>query len=161
MRNLLLLVTNSSVDPVTVALIGLAITILGIVWYGAVKITKLEVKVDTIWSMFLKRGVVEGVTNSLLSVNSPIRLINNSGKLLESMAGELREFHEKNCKGKSEADTALAIEKEFGSRLVKEICIPNKISFGVCILIAVAIAKNVETLTEILDHNVTAKPSEK
>lgn len=144
-------------DPVTVSLIGLALSILGIVWFGATKLTRLEVKVDTIWGMFLKRGVVEGVTNSLLAVNSPIRLINNSGKLLESMAPELQAFYEKNCKGKSEADIAIAIEKEFGTRLVTEICIPNKISFGVCILIAVAIAKNVETLTEILDHNVTEK----
>lgn len=138
-------------------------SLITVLWLAAVKITKMEVKVDTLWGMLLKRGVVEGVQKGLMTVNSPVRLVNNSGLMLESMADELREFYATKCKGKNESDAALAIEGQFGSRLALEVCIPNKISLGVCILIALAVAKGCLSLTEILDINLpeeaTVKPS--
>lgn len=134
------------------------VSLLTVLWLSAVKITKLEVKVDTMWGMLLKRAVVEGVQLGVLGVNSPVRLINHSGAMLEVMAGELREIYEKEWKNLSEEQIALEIEKKFGDRLVKEVCIPNNISYGVCLLIATAIAKNTETLEEILARNLPAKP---
>lgn len=134
--------------------ISILIGFLGLLWLAAVKTTRIEVKVDIMWGMFLKRAVVEGVHKGVLEVNSPIRLINNSGEMLSHMADELRTFYEKNCQKCNEAETALKLEKEFGSRLAKEVCIPNGISFGICIIIAVAVAKNQQTLTEILDTNL-------
>lgn len=137
--------------------VGTLLALVGVLWVAAVKMTRLEVKVDTMWSMLLKRAVVEGVSLGLMEVHSPIRLVNNSGKILESMSEELQKFYIEKCKGLDEAHSALEIEREFGARLVKDICIPNNISFGVCILIALAIAKNEDTLVEILDDNLPEK----
>jgi hypothetical protein len=136
----------------TINSIASGIAILGVLWIAAVKLTRLEVKVETMWGMLLKRAIVEGVSQSLMEVHSPVRLINNSGEMLIHMADEIREFYKKNCQGMSESAAALAIEKEFGSRLVTEVCIPNNISFGICLIIALSVAKGDESLTEILDN---------
>lgn len=136
------------------------VTLLSLIWFAAVKHTRIEVKVDTMWGMLLKRAVVDGVHAGLMEVHSPIRLVNDSGKMLEHMACELREFYQVKCKGLNETEAALAIENEYGARLAKEICIPNGISFGICIIIALMIAKDVDSLTEILDQNLPEKKDE-
>lgn len=117
-------------------------------------VAELKVKVDTMWDMLLKRAVVEAVSRGLAEVHSPMRLINNSGEMLAHMADEIRVFYREKCQDMGESKAALAIEKEFGTRLAKEVCIPNNISFGICIIIALAVAKGDESLTEILDHTL-------
>lgn len=164
-----------------VALASFCFTIGGLIWISAVTITNLKAevrglkedlispeklaavcaRVEIIWQMLLRRAAVEGVHAGLMEVHSPVRLIGDSGKLLEHMADDLHIFYKENCQDKGEHDIALAIENAFGDRLVKEVCIPNKISFGVCILIAVAIAKNVDSLTEILNQNEISDKHEK
>jgi hypothetical protein len=123
---------------------------IAMVWWAAVKITKLEVKTETMWGMIMKRAVVEGVHQGLMEVHSPVRLINDSGAMLGAMAPEIVAFYEKNCKDVPESKAALAIEREFGTRLATEVCIPNGISFGICLIIALAVAKG-EPLSQILD----------
>jgi len=132
--------------------------ILGVIWLAAVKVTRIEVKVDTMWGMLLKRAVVEGVHTGLMELKSPVKLVNDSGRMLEAMADDLRVFYRAKCVGLDEPVAALMIEKEFGTRLATEICIPNNISMGVCIIIALAVAKDSETLTEILDDKLPAAP---
>lgn len=116
------------------------------------ELTELRVKVDTMWSFLTKRGVVEGVNAGLLSVNSPVRLTPESATIMQSMEPELREFRQQECPDCDEKTLMLAIERKFGTRLVQDVCIPNNIAFGVCLIIATAIAKGGHTLTEILDE---------
>src|SRR6266404_6660288 len=92
--------------------VGTIVALLGVLWVAAVKMTRLEVKVETLWGFLLKRGVVEGVARGVMEVQSPVRLVNGSDKLLIHMADELREFYQKNCLGMRESEIALAIEKE-------------------------------------------------
>lgn len=129
--------------------------LLAILWVAAVKLTRLEVKVETMWGFLMKRAVVEGVERGMLAVNSPVRLEPHSAEMFEHLSEDLREFG-KEFRSK-EVDLALEIEKKFGDRLLHEICIPNKLSFGVCLIIATAIAKGGHTLTEILDENKIPK----
>jgi hypothetical protein len=131
--------------------VGTGIALLSILWLTAVKITRLEVKVETMWGFLMKRAVIEGIDRGLMTVNSPVRLEPHSSEMFVHLADELRGFRAKNSR-LGEADLALAIEKQFGDRLVHEVCIPNNISFGVCLLIATAVAKGEHTLTEILDE---------
>lgn len=137
--------------------LGVVLSLLGLLWLLAVKMTKLEVKVDTMWGMLLKRAIVEGVSLGVMEVHSPVRLINHSADMLDAMAQELRDCYQKRWSKLGEKELALAIESEFGTRLVKDVCIPNQISFGVCIIIAVAVAKNIDSLAEILDENLNEK----
>lgn len=139
--------------------VGTGIALLSILWIAAVKITRLEVKVETMWGFLMKRAIIEGIDRGLMTVNSPVRLEPHSSEMLIHLAEELREFKKKNSNLR-EADLALEIEKQFGDRLVHEVCIPNSISFGVCLLIATAVANNAHTLTEILDENHILKRKE-
>lgn len=127
-------------------------TVLGFIWITATKLTRLEVKVETMWGFLIKRAVVEGVLGDHMETHSPVRLINNSGSMLEHMAEEIHKRYLEKWQKLTEAEIGLEIEKEFGNRLVKEVCIPNGIGFGVCLVIAIAAAKGTETLSEILDH---------
>lgn len=115
------------------------------------EIAELKVKVETMWNFLLRRGAVEGVSQGLMTFNSPLRLTERSAEMFEHLAGELKAFYNERP-GINEHDLAIAIEKEFGSRLATEICLPNNISLGVCLLIATAVARGGHTLTEILDE---------
>lgn len=116
------------------------------------ELATLKVKVDTMWGFLLKRAVVEGLKEGMITVNSPVRLVGKSSDMFIHMAGDLRKFYETECSGLDERELALAIERKFGDRIIHEICVPNGIQFGTCLLMATAIAKGGHTLTEILDE---------
>jgi hypothetical protein len=107
-------------------------------------------RVNTMWQSFLTRSVAEGVKHGMLEVHSPVRLVNDSGKKLESMAPELRELYRQNKKA-TEQDLSLLIQRQYGARLLQDICLPNDIPYGVCLIVAVSVAKGEQSLTQILD----------
>jgi hypothetical protein len=111
-------------------------------------------RVNTMWQSFLTRSVAEGVKRGMLEVHSPVRLVNDSGNALQSMAEELRALHQANPK-LSETDLSLLIQKNFGARLLHDVCLPNDIPYGVCLVIATSVAKGEQPLTEILDEYVS------
>lgn len=122
------------------------------------EIAEIKIKVETMWNFLLKRGAAEGVNNGMLTFNSPLRLTPESAAVMEHMAAELRAFRDQKFPAADEKLLALEIEKQFGDRLVKEVCIPNNISYGVCLLVATAVAKGGQPLTEILDEYNIPKP---
>lgn len=121
------------------------------------ELAEIKVKVETMWNFLLKRGAVEGAASGLLTINSPVRLTTESSKIMQELQPALVKFRNEECPECDERDLALAIERKFGDRLVHEVCIPNNISFGVCLLIATAVAKGGHTLTEILDEYEVSK----
>lgn len=118
------------------------------------ELAEIRIKVETMWNFLLRRGAVEGIKEGLLTLNSPLRLAGKSSEIFVHLADELQQFYREKAPALSEKELSLAIEREFGSRLVHEICIPNGISLGVCLLIATAVAKGEHTLTEILDEQL-------
>jgi hypothetical protein len=117
------------------------------------ELAELKVKVDTMWMAWLKRGIPEGIEKGLMTLNSPLRLTPGSRDMFVHLADELRAFRTSKFPDLDEGDLALEIERQFGDRIIKEICIPNHISNQTCLLIATAIAKDKDhTLTQILDE---------
>ena len=57
------------------------------------------------------------------------------------MAPEIRKFYAKLGRRLSENDLALEIERRWGDRIVKEICIPNNMSRGECLVLALHAAR--------------------
>ena len=50
-------------------------SLLGVVWVSAVKITTLQVKVETIWGFLMKRALFsEAVVQGVATHNSPVRV---------------------------------------------------------------------------------------
>lgn len=122
------------------------------------EIAEIKIKVETMWNFLLKRGAAEGVNNGMLTMNSPLRLTPESAKVMEHMEAELRAFRDDKFPDADEKRLAMEIENKFGDRLVKEVCIPNNISYGVCLLIATAVARGGHALTEILDEYKVPNP---
>ena len=48
--------------------------------------------------------------------------------------------------GKPDAELLLDIERSFGVALLQDVCVPMKLWQGACLLMALAVAKNVRTL---------------
>lgn len=102
---------------------------------------KLELQVDTMWMFLTRRAVAEGNSTGLLKVNSPVSLSDRGRALLAPFLDELRGIYASVGAGKSDAELMLEIERRLGERIVKDVCIPNGIHSGACLVAAVCLAK--------------------
>lgn len=107
------------------------------------KFGQLATKVDTMWEFQMRRAVSEGVKQGVLRRNSPIALDENAKQWMSGLAGQLRTFYARQGRRLTEADLALEIERRFGDRILHEVCIPNGLFQGSCLVIAMQIAKEV------------------
>lgn len=105
------------------------------------KLTELEVKVETMWLFHLRRGMAEAVDKGLGTLNSPLVVNDKARQVFGDFGKELEEFYRQLARTLSDAELALEIEMRFGDRILKEVCVPNDMKYGSCLLIAVAIAK--------------------
>ena len=116
-------------------------TLSGGVYLAISKWATITFKVDTMWNLLLRRSLVTGVREGLLSRNSPITVEDHAIALMEPLADDLRKFYASVKKPISDTDLALLIEGLFGTRMLDEVCFPNDLDSAVCLPIAVAVAK--------------------
>jgi len=122
------------------ALTGI-ISLLSVVYLGAVKLAKIEVKVDTMWEFQRRRGISEAVRGGWGDFNSPFVPSPKAVALLRPLAPDLRAtYHEKRHEW-TDIDLMVAIERRFGDRIVRDVCIPTGLHDAACLAIAVEIAK--------------------
>ena len=71
------------------------ISIVSVIWLAAVKITTLEVKVETIWSFLMRRAISEAIVHPHIveSHNSPIIITEEAKRWAEPIIAPLREFY--------------------------------------------------------------------
>ncbi len=125
------------------ALISLA----GFIWLSASKISRLELKVDTIWDFFMTKAKTDALSSGIATQNSPIKIKEEARKWVAAsidpeLDASLRELY-KNHKKISDNDLALKIQQTFGERIAKEMCIPNDdLNYETCLLIAIELAKD-------------------
>jgi len=108
------------------------------------RLVAIEVKVDTMWMFTLRRGQSEAIVDKLMKQNSPLVVTEKAYQLIKPMIPDLQALYERYAKGKTEideAELALVIEQELGDRILQEICIPNHLYLGACLVIAVEAAK--------------------
>jgi hypothetical protein len=130
------------------------ISVLSVFYLGSVKIAKIEVKVDTMWDFQMRRAFSEAVKTGVGTVNSPLTFVPEFRAKLDPMKNDLRSFWEK-YKYLPVQDFIVQLEAYFGNRITKEICIPLGLSHGACLLMALAVAKDVDSLD--LDELILAK----
>ena len=128
-------------DAATLSLIVSLLSILGIVYLAGVKIAKIEVKVDTIWSFVMRRAAGEAISLGLGVMNSPIVFTPSAIQLMDGLADELKGFYSRLGRQITDAELALEIERRWGEKILKEVCIPMGMHLGACLLLAVAVAK--------------------
>ena len=61
------------------------ISILGVVYFVGVKLTTLQIKVDTMWGVYLRRAYTELVCSDLGVRNSPLHLTDSAMVLMCSL----------------------------------------------------------------------------
>ncbi len=115
------------------------------------RLDKMEVKVDTLWAFQIRRGIVEGVNNDSLKLNSPATLTESGKKMFAHISASLGSWYALRGKNMKDLDAMIDLEMCAGERLVKEVCIPFKISHGACLIGALAAAKAAAGFEAIVD----------
>lgn len=122
------------------ALIASVLSFLGIVYLAGVKIARLELQVNTIWDFLMRRALGESVQKGLGTMNSPITFNEDAKKLFNSMSSDLKNFYKTLSKNLSHSELLQRLERNFGDKILREICIPNNLTHGSCLLIALSVA---------------------
>jgi hypothetical protein len=118
------------------------LSLLGVVWISAVRITSLQVKVDTIWSFLMKRALSEALVQGVATHNSPVQVTDEAKRWMGDLIPSIREFYAKLGRSNiTDAELALEIERRFGDRILNEVCIPHGLFMGSCLLIALQAVK--------------------
>jgi hypothetical protein len=105
------------------------------------KLGALSTKVDTMWEFQMRRALSEGIQRGIVQVNSPAIVVPEALEWMQGMADELRQFYDSIGKRLTDTELAIEIERRFGERILHEVCIPNKLYQGVCLIIAAEVAK--------------------
>lgn len=124
------------------------------------KLTELEVKVETMWLFHLRRGMAEAVDKGVGTLNSPLVLNEKARQMFGPFGGELEVFYSGLDRTLSDSELALEIERKFGDRILKEVCLPNDMKYGACLLIAVSLAKQGSKIDLTEASNALAKKAD-
>lgn len=100
-----------------------------------------DTKLNVVWGFLMNRAIGEAVQKNIATFNSPVVVSEEAKKWMAGMASQLRDFYAKLGRRMSEWELALEIERVYGDRILKEVCIPNNLSQGACLLIAVEVSK--------------------
>jgi hypothetical protein len=117
------------------------LSVFSVIYLSGVKIAKIEVKVDTMWSFLMRRAIAEVVFKGLADMNSPIVIRKEAKALFRGLTEDLRSFYRGLGKELTDVDLIMLLEQQFGDRILKEVCIPNGLLMGACMIIALEIAK--------------------
>jgi hypothetical protein len=122
-------------------LLPVLISLGGGAYYIIRKFSTIEFKVNTLWDFTMRRALSEGLHKGVLHMNSPVSIVEDSKILFNGLGEDLKKFYKRRGSKLSERDLMIAIEEEFGDRLLHEVCIPHGLSAGSCLIAASIIAK--------------------
>lgn len=117
------------------------LTIGGLLYQITTRLARLELKVDTMWDFVMRRALAEGVAKGIGTLNSPFLLVDEAKVWFEPLRDDLHKFYRERGFRLSDKEMFQAIEREFGARLLVDICIPHKLYAGACVLAAIEVAK--------------------
>jgi hypothetical protein len=124
------------------SLIISAISLLGVIYLGQIKLAQMKVKVDALWQFQLRRGEVEAVLRGYATKNSPINIDDEraSKAFPSDLAEAIQGYFSRLGRNLTRVEMAAEIERNFGDRIVDEVCIPQGVSEGVCLVLAMHFA---------------------
>lgn len=106
-----------------------------------VEIAEVRFKAIAVWDVFFKQAMNGVVSTGSGTLNSPLHINEQARQWLKPMENELREWFSKNQE-MDERSQLISLERAFGTRLLEEVCVPNKLIYGVCLLIAFSVASD-------------------
>lgn len=132
------------ISPEVIAYGSLAVSVLAflkVFFFLTVQLASLQVKVDTMWEFTLRRGAAEAVIHGAATLNSPFCMTAKGYAIIQRMEMELHEFYKTLDLKINDAELILKIEQKFGDKITRDVCIPNQIFFGACLILAAQVAK--------------------
>ena len=153
-------------DPTIIGVLGLAVGLITTIVKVAFRLGKLENQVGVLWDFLMRRAQVEAqltgvVTNPhTLVAQEPttkeytmkeprlalplesLTLSTSAIEALEGLQGALRDFYTKKGRLLGERELFIEIERQFGHRLVQEVCLPLGLHAGACLVAAVAVCRS-------------------
>ncbi len=124
------------------------------------RLAKIEFMTTTLWDFHMRRAGGEMVRKNFGTLDSPLDIQPEILHWFDPLCEELQAFYLKVGRpDMSDRDLAIEIERAFGGRMLKEICIPHDIHQGECLLIAVAVAKGGSTV-ELPDVSLKSEEAE-
>lgn len=132
--------TINDVALLGIPALGMAGGALVLVIKMTARLAKMEERVDTLWQFQMRRAMSEVVEKGLGTMNSPLQFTADVMAYLLPIKDDLvKAWHEK-LSLLDDAGALLEIEREFGERLFKFVCIPCKLTHGACLILALAVA---------------------
>jgi hypothetical protein len=124
------------------------------------ELEKLKVCVDTMWLFQLRRGLTEVETKGLGKINSPVQLTDQANELMKPLLRDLREFYETiNGEQLGIVELAVAIEQQFGHRLIEEVCKKVGITDAACLVLAIGQLRPIGPNTLRAAHELCGEPN--
>ena len=111
---------------------------------------ELKVKVDTMWSFQMRRGMSEVVEKGIGTMSSPLIFTDQAKAALETIKNDLVCFYNGLSPTMSDPDVLLELERKFGDQLLTQVCIPFNLTHGACLLLAYSVARQDNSLALVL-----------
>ena len=105
------------------------------------EIAVIKERMDVVWEFLMRRALAEAVKSGIATINSPVKIDHAACQWFENMEADLGKLYQQ-FTGLSDAGMMLEIERHFGERIVKEVCVPHGVFAGACLLIALQVAKH-------------------
>jgi hypothetical protein len=112
----------------------------------SMRLAVLEFKVQTMWTFQMRRGFTEVVNSGIGQVESPLTFNHDIDRALDPLRDELIDYGRTVLRGLPDDEALLMIEAQFGEELMKFVCVPQHLSHGACLLLALTIAKGVNSV---------------
>lgn len=125
------------------------------------RLLQIEQRIETLWEFQLRRAAVEALQRGIGKMNSPIKINEEAKSWLGDLTLELKAFYRRLGRELTISQLAEEIERKYGDEIVKKICIPHGLSQGACLLIAMEVAREVETDLKVVDGNLLPETNER
>jgi hypothetical protein len=117
------------------------IALLSFIVKASMRFGALELKVDTMWGFQMRRSLSEVVATGFGKFESPLVIDEKVQRHLDKIKPRLIEWYANYAGRKSDASLLLGIEQNFGVDILNLVCLPCGLSYGACLIIALAVAK--------------------
>jgi hypothetical protein len=108
---------------------------------AASRFSRIEDRVQIMWDFLFRRAIAEAVDKGIARMNSPVTVNDVAKSWMKDFKTDLQALYRSLGPAISDADLALEIERKFGERIVREVCIPQGLHSGECLVVAIAVAK--------------------
>ena len=135
-----------------IAVVASVPAVLGVILSLAIRVGKVEGRSLVIWDFLMDRALVEAIKHNVVIPESHPRIrIDALGWMTKysAIAKELHQLYD--CMGRklSDLELTLEIQRQFGKKILHDICIPNGLTQGECLIIALEVARGADDLETV------------